>query len=125
MEIKRETIHNIIKKNLKKVMSNGPSPMNQEGLVSATSSPMTPPPIAKSPLSSSIIPMTGEMSNVAQPNSPNGYAPVDVDVPVSAQCSSEDVKEPLDSSKGRLIENEKILEYGGPNNRYGKVFIQT
>ena len=107
-------------------MSNASSPMNHEGTASTASSPMTPPPMAKSPLSSSITPgMTGEMGNSAQPNSPNGYIPADVEVPVSAQSSPEDVKEPLDSSKGRLIENEKVLEYGGPNNRYGKVFSSS
>lgn len=112
-------------------MSNASSRISPEGAVSAmggdpnislTSSPMSPPPMAKSPLSA-FQGMQGDM-NHAQPNSPNaggGYIPVDMDVPSSAHSSPEDPKEPLDSSKGRLIENEKVLEYGGPNNRYGKV----
>lgn len=117
------------KKEFKQSMNNASLPPmsvaanSSETNGSTASSPMSPPPMAKSPLSSSLSGMTGVMmSNHAQPNSPSGYAPGEVEVPVSAQSTSpEEAKEPLDSSKGRLIENEKVLEYGGPNNRYGKV----
>lgn len=123
------------KKELKEVMNNASSPLSAAEAAacspSAGSSPMSPPALSKSPLSSSLPGMTGDniggmgsaimMANYPQPNSPNAYAPPDIEPPMSAQSSPEEAKEPLDSSKGRLIENEKVLEYGGPNNRYGKV----
>jgi hypothetical protein len=112
---------------------------------SQASSPLIPPPVSKSPLVSPLLPIDISQ-NSPQPNSPNIAisSPQHHDIEhqimhsLNSATSADDHQQQLsvsqsgqhlsqvpsgEGAKGRLIENEKIIEYGGPNNRYAKVTL--
>ena len=110
---------------------------------SQASSPLNPPPMLKSPLVSPLLPIDINQ-NSPQPNPSNiaisspQHQDIEYMHSLNSASSADDHQQltlsqsgqyisqisPGENTKGRLIENEKIIEYGGPNNRYAKVTQQ-